>query len=63
MIMSSKFDTIIHTSWNGLTNEWHPTQMLADFMTLKAEWGTLKGKTLTHLHVGLVFQHHYDHVL
>lgn len=25
--------------WNGLTNEWHPTQMLADFMTLKEEWG------------------------
>lgn len=33
--------------WNGLTNEWHPTQMLADFMTLKEEWGTLEGKTLT----------------
>ncbi|MGE6908215.1 ornithine carbamoyltransferase [Staphylococcus warneri] len=35
--------------WNGLTNEWHPTQMLADFMTLKEEWGTLKGKTLTYI--------------
>lgn len=23
--------------WNGLTNEWHPTQMLADFLTMK-EW-------------------------
>ena len=21
--------------WNGLTDEWHPTQMLADFMTIK----------------------------
>ena len=21
--------------WNGLTDDWHPTQMLADFMTIK----------------------------
>lgn len=23
--------------WNGLTDEWHPTQMIADFMTIKRE--------------------------
>ena len=32
--------------WNGLTNEFHPTQMLADVMTIKEEFGSLKGKTL-----------------
>ena len=32
--------------WNGLTNEFHPTQMLADVMTIKEEFGDLKGKTL-----------------
>ena len=32
--------------WNGLTNEFHPTQMLADVMTIKEEFGTLKGKKL-----------------
>nr|WP_241954564.1 ornithine carbamoyltransferase [Staphylococcus agnetis] len=35
--------------WNGLTDEWHPTQMIADFMTLKTHFGTLKGKTLTYV--------------
>ncbi|MEK4560816.1 ornithine carbamoyltransferase [Staphylococcus sp. FSL K6-3157] len=35
--------------WNGLTNEWHPTQMIADFFTLKENWGTLEGKTLTYV--------------
>src|SRR6476661_6593310 len=25
--------------WNGLTDEWHPTQMLADFMTMHEESG------------------------
>ncbi|MGL5260257.1 MAG: ornithine carbamoyltransferase [Lachnospiraceae bacterium] len=29
--------------WNGLTNEFHPTQMLADLLTIKEEFGTLKG--------------------
>ena len=29
--------------WNGLTNEYHPTQMLADFMTILEHKGTLKG--------------------
>ena len=32
--------------WNGLTNEFHPTQMLADVMTIREEFGSLKGKTL-----------------
>lgn len=29
--------------WNGLTNEFHPTQMLADMMTIKEHFGFLKG--------------------
>ncbi|MCF6159772.1 ornithine carbamoyltransferase [Furfurilactobacillus milii] len=33
--------------WNGLTDEWHPTQMIADFMTVKENFGHLKGLTLT----------------
>ena len=32
--------------WNGLTNEFHPTQMLADFMTIEEEFGSLQGKKL-----------------
>ena len=32
--------------WNGLTNEFHPTQMLADVMTIREEFGTTKGKKL-----------------
>ena len=32
--------------WNGLTNECHPTQALADFMTMEERLGSLKGKTL-----------------
>lgn len=32
--------------WNGLTNEFHPTQMLADAMTIQEEFGTVKGKKL-----------------
>ncbi|MCD2256927.1 ornithine carbamoyltransferase [Agrilactobacillus fermenti] len=35
--------------WNGLTDDWHPTQMIADFMTLKQHFGTLPGLTLTYL--------------
>ena len=35
--------------WNGLTNEWHPTQMIADFLTLKENFGHLNGLTLTYL--------------
>ena len=29
--------------WNGLTNEFHPTQILADFLTIKENFGYLKG--------------------
>lgn len=29
--------------WNGLTNEFHPTQILADFLTIKEKFGSLKG--------------------
>lgn len=32
--------------WNGLTNEYHPTQMLADFLTIQEHLGGLKGKKL-----------------
>jgi len=32
--------------WNGLTNEFHPTQMLADVLTIREEFGSLKGRTL-----------------
>ena len=33
--------------WNGLTDEFHPTQMLADFMTMEEHFGSLKGLQLT----------------
>lgn len=29
--------------WNGLTNEFHPTQILADFLTIKERFGKLEG--------------------
>jgi ornithine carbamoyltransferase len=32
--------------YNGLTDEWHPTQVLADLMTLEEEFGLLKGRKL-----------------
>jgi ornithine carbamoyltransferase len=32
--------------YNGLTDEWHPTQVLADLMTLEESFGSLKGRTL-----------------
>ncbi|WP_199729692.1 ornithine carbamoyltransferase [Aerococcus agrisoli] len=35
--------------WNGLTDDWHPTQMIADFMTIKEIFGQLKGLTLVYL--------------
>ena len=35
--------------WNGLTNEFHPTQILADFMTIKEHFGSLKGKKLVYM--------------
>ena len=33
-------------TWNGLTNEYHPTQVLADLMTMREHFGDIKGKTL-----------------
>ena len=35
--------------WNGLTNEFHPTQILADFMTIKEKFGSLKGIKLVYM--------------
>ena len=35
--------------WNGLTNEFHPTQILADFLTIKEHKGYLKGIALSYL--------------
>ena len=32
--------------WNGLTDKFHPTQMLADFLTIEENFGYLKGLTL-----------------
>lgn len=32
--------------WNGLTDEYHPTQILADFLTLKEQFGYIKGLKL-----------------
>ena len=34
--------------WNGLTNEFHPTQILADFLTIREHFGCLKGKKLVY---------------
>lgn len=35
--------------WNGLTNEYHPTQMLADMLTIREHFGRLKGLKLVYL--------------
>ena len=35
--------------WNGLTNEYHPTQMLADMLTIREQLGSLEGKKLTYM--------------
>ncbi len=35
--------------WNGLTNEFHPTQVLADFLTIQEHFGGLKGKKLVYM--------------
>ena len=35
--------------WNGLTNEFHPTQMLADLLTIREQFGHLKGIKLTYM--------------
>ncbi len=34
--------------WNGLTNEYHPTQILADFLTIRENFGRLKGIRLVY---------------
>ena len=35
--------------WNGLTNEYHPTQMLADMLTIREHFGHLKGIKLVYM--------------
>lgn len=35
--------------WNGLTNEFHPTQMIADMLTIKERFGHLKGIKLVYM--------------
>lgn len=35
--------------WNGLTNEYHPTQMLADMLTIKENFGRIKGIKLVYM--------------
>ncbi len=35
--------------WNGLTNEYHPTQILADLLTIQEHFGKLKGVKLVYL--------------
>ena len=35
--------------WNGLTNEYHPTQILADLLTIQEHFGSLKGRKLVYM--------------
>ena len=35
--------------WNGLTNEFHPTQILPDLLTIREHFGELKGKKLVYM--------------
>ena len=35
--------------WNGLTNEYHPTQMLADLLTIREKFGHLEGIHMTYM--------------
>ncbi len=35
--------------WNGLTDEFHPTQILADFLTIREHFGSLRGKKLVYM--------------
>ena len=34
--------------WNGLTDQWHPTQVLADLLTIQEEFGRLRGLSLAY---------------
>ena len=42
-------DTARVPVWNGLTNEFHPTQMLADLLTIREHLGKLKGVNLVYM--------------
>ena len=35
--------------WNGLTNEYHPTQVMADLLTIREHFGSLAGKKLVYM--------------
>ena len=35
--------------WNGLTNEYHPTQILADLLTIREHFGSIRGRKLVYL--------------
>ena len=35
--------------WNGLTDEFHPTQILADMLTMREHLGPLAGKKLVYM--------------
>ena len=35
--------------WNGLTNEYHPPQILADFLTIREHFGSLSGRKLVYM--------------
>ena len=35
--------------WNGLTNEFHPTQILADFLTIREHFSSLKGRKFVYM--------------
>ncbi len=35
--------------WNGLTDAWHPTQFLADVLTIEEEFGELEGRTMAYV--------------
>ena len=35
--------------WNGLTNEFHPTQVLADLLTIKEQFGSLSGRKMVYM--------------
>ena len=35
--------------WNGLTDQFHPTQMLADLLTMEEKFGSLKGLNFTYM--------------